>query len=240
MAKLAASDGADGDYFGSSVAIDGTDALVGAYWSDNNGLAESGAAYGFSLDQDGDGLFDYLEAVTGTDPYDLDTDDDGVADNEEDADRDGLVDAGETDPRSADTDGDGLLDGTELGLTASDITADTDPAVFQPDLDPSTTTSPFLADTDLDGFGDGTEDANQNGRVDPGESDPNNSASVPTIKGDLNGDKVLDLIDVVMALQVCCGMTPETEWAPEADVNNDGRIGLAEALYVLQEIAEMR
>jgi hypothetical protein len=80
VAKLAASDGAAGDKFGSSVAIDGHYALVGAYWADANGLSESGAAYGFSLDQDADGLFDYREDDIGTDPYDADSDTDSMPD----------------------------------------------------------------------------------------------------------------------------------------------------------------
>ena len=43
----------------------------------------------------------------------------------------------------------------------------------QPDLDPITTTDPLLADSDGDGRNDGVEDANHNGAIDLGESDPN-------------------------------------------------------------------
>lgn len=50
-------------------------------------------------DTDADGLSDALERRTGTDPRDRDTDEDGVPDGVEDANRDGVVDAGETDPR---------------------------------------------------------------------------------------------------------------------------------------------
>jgi hypothetical protein len=45
-AKLLASDGADSDYFGRSVAIDGNIAIVGAYWDDDKGY-HSGSAYIF-------------------------------------------------------------------------------------------------------------------------------------------------------------------------------------------------
>ncbi len=45
--KLTASDGASGDQFGSSVAIDGDTAIVGAYWDDDNGN-NSGSAYIFT------------------------------------------------------------------------------------------------------------------------------------------------------------------------------------------------
>jgi hypothetical protein len=48
-AKLLASDGADYDYFGTSVALFGNTALVGASWSDHNG-ENSGSAYLFMFD----------------------------------------------------------------------------------------------------------------------------------------------------------------------------------------------
>ena len=46
-AKLTASDGAAGDYFGRAVAIDGDTVLVGAHWDDDNG-SKSGSAYVFT------------------------------------------------------------------------------------------------------------------------------------------------------------------------------------------------
>ncbi|WP_408890221.1 Ig-like domain-containing protein [Myxococcus faecalis] len=123
-------------------------------------------------DTDGDGLPDGIEVkVAGTDPLDDDTDDDGLLDGNEDANHNGLVDDGETDPKKADTDGDGLTDALELGLTEPQGT-DTDPARFTPDADPSTKTDPLNPDTDGGGVRDGIEDANHNGRVDAGETDP--------------------------------------------------------------------
>lgn len=136
-------------------------------------------------DADGDGLGDDIEILAGTDPNDADSDDDGIPDGVEDADHDGVVDSGETDPTNADSDGDGIQDGTESGYTLSDVTADTDLDVFVPDLDDTTTTSAVDADSDADGLFDGEEDANHNGRVDDGESDPDAttlvSASPPEI-----------------------------------------------------------
>jgi len=108
-----------------------------------------------------------------TDPLDPDTDDDGLLDGTEDADQDGVVDASETDPRDKDTDGDALQDGTESGLDSPEALTGTDPSVFVPDLDTSSTTDPLNQDTDGNGLSDGAEDANQNGRVDFGETDPN-------------------------------------------------------------------
>lgn len=124
-------------------------------------------------DTDGDGLPDNLELTGCTDPYDADTDDDGIPDGVEDANQDGVVDADETDPCNLDSDWDGIQDGTELGYTLSDIGPDTDTNVFQPDLDDTTTTDPLDEDSDNDGLLDGEEDANHNGRVDQGETDPN-------------------------------------------------------------------
>lgn len=126
-----------------------------------------------SLDSDSDGLPDYIELQFDTNPNDADTDDDGLLDGEEDANHNGVVDAGETDPRNVDTDGDGLQDGTELGKAQYPTHPDTSLFIFQPDLDPTTTTNPLDPDTDHDGISDGVEDANHNGRVDPGESNPN-------------------------------------------------------------------
>ena len=50
-------------------------------------------------DTDRDGIPDEVELRTNTNPYNADTDGDGVKDGVEDANRDGVVDAGESDPR---------------------------------------------------------------------------------------------------------------------------------------------
>jgi hypothetical protein len=138
------------------------------------------------LDTDGDEIPDSLEETGCTDSSDADTDDDGIPDGVEDADKDGIVDADETDPCNPDTDGDGLQDGTELGYTLDDIGADTDADFFMPDSDPAATTDPLNDDTDNDGLMDGEEDLNLNGRMDTGESDPNDSSSGPTSPSGFN------------------------------------------------------
>ncbi len=149
---------------------------------------ESGSAemqiLGDEGDADGDGIANSVEEASGClDPNDADTDNDGILDGVEDVNHDGIVGANETDPCNIDTDGDGIQDGTELGYTLNDIGPDTDTNVFQPDLDPSTVTDPLNADTDGDGFTDGQEDKNANGRVDPGEKNPNarNTRAMPWI-----------------------------------------------------------
>jgi hypothetical protein len=125
-----------------------------------------------ATDSDGDGIPDYIENGSPClDPNDADTDDDGIMDGEEDVNHNGIVDEGETDPCDEDTDDDYLQDGTEQGVTTGHPT-DTG-GTFIPDADPGSTTDPTDSDTDDDSLLDGEEDADHNGRVDPGESDPN-------------------------------------------------------------------
>jgi uncharacterized repeat protein (TIGR01451 family) len=152
-------------------------------------------------DTDGDGLPDVVEIYIGTNPYDADTDDDGLMDGHglsEDLDNDGFVDPGETDPLDADTDDDGIFDGTERGLTVPE-TADTDTSAgfFVPDADPSTTTDPTDADSDDDGVLDGHEDINGNGAYEPGEgeSDPGDDESQPAPQPVASSAQVLLLGD---------------------------------------------
>jgi hypothetical protein len=114
------------------------------------------------------------DPLTNTDPLDLDSDEDGIADGVEDIDGDGAVGVAETSPTLADSDSDTLPDGLELGLTSG--TLETDGNVFVPDADPLTTTNPVAADTDGGGVDDGVEDQNGDGAVNTWETDPNQAA----------------------------------------------------------------
>ncbi|MDF1562466.1 MAG: thrombospondin type 3 repeat-containing protein [Deltaproteobacteria bacterium] len=129
-------------------------------------------------DTDQDGLPDDVEYAGNTDLLDADTDDDGISDGDEVAGTLGAV----TDPNDFDSDGDGLGDGLEQGV-ASGVPAGTSSsslarpfsgtaAGFQGDVDASTQTDPLVADTDGGGVEDGAEDADGNGQVDAGETDP--------------------------------------------------------------------
>lgn len=116
------------------------------------------------LDADADGLPDSLEAASCTNPFDADSDDDGLGDGIEDANRNGIVDAGETSPCSADSDNDGLSDGLERGVVnpvldpdGAGPSAGTDLAVFTPDTEPSSRTNPLNADSDGDSVADGLD-----------------------------------------------------------------------------------
>ena len=146
-----------------------------------------------SGDSDRDGLTDFQELRESfTDPLDQDTDDDGVRDGREgrtsrnsddedplgDVDDDQIINA--LDP---DSDNDGISDGTELGIDQPLLGGGTAPFTYEgtneaagnfvADADDQTTTNPVDADSDDDSFLDGEEDTNANGRVDSGESDPN-------------------------------------------------------------------
>lgn len=115
------------------------------------------AAYevsGGDIDSDGDGLLDSVEAEIGTDPYNPDTDQDGLSDGQEvnqyrtdplkdDSDWDGLKDGPEvltykTDPLDRDTDKGGVADGHEV------IEDNTNP------LDPSDDLQLFTLDIEFD------------------------------------------------------------------------------------------
>ena len=135
--------------------------------------------YVIPIDSDGDCLSDEIEGLLGTNPHDLDTDDDGISDGNENSNHNGIVENDETDPTKVDTDGDGIQDGTELGVIEPIIDPDgegpllgTDTALFVPDFDPSSISDPLNPDTDGDGVNDGEEDINHNGRFDLGETDP--------------------------------------------------------------------
>jgi hypothetical protein len=158
-------------------------------------------------DADGDGLAYEVESNACTDPYDADSDDDGISDGDEDVNQNGLVDSGETDPCLLDTDGDGIQDGTETAVVTPVADPDgggpllgTDSLVFIPDEDSLTTTDPLNNDTDLDGLLDGEEDIDSNGRVDNGETDPNFNESIPTLS--TTGMLIAGLLILIAALSV--------------------------------------
>jgi uncharacterized repeat protein (TIGR01451 family) len=149
-----------------------------SYPTDGNGASPGAQPTTFvvnpALDSDGDGLTDVQEIAAKTDPYDADSDDDGVLDGAEpawngDSDGDGKINA-----LDIDSDDDGLLDGTELGTDCMDAATDIQKGQCTPDADlGATTTSPIDADSDHGGVSDGIEDTNQNGMVDALERDPN-------------------------------------------------------------------
>ena len=188
------------DYTGSDTNNDGIGDTP--YQIDNNSVDRYPLIWNPSLyslaaqDFDGDGVANLAEktvpytywvespdntyVVYGTDPYDPDTDGDGLADGEEqllmtnplsnDTDNDGLLDGFElgyqlksghwlTDPHKYDTDGDGLGDGAEVMVYGTNPTTnDTDGDGLNDSYEIlSLGTDPLNNDTDGDGMPDGWE-----------------------------------------------------------------------------------
>jgi hypothetical protein len=112
----------------------GRDTRLPGGTSDGLGIPYSGTSPGWMID---------VNTATRTDPLDFDTDNDGIPDGSEDADRDGTRDGNETSPFDADSDDDGIADGEEdLDQDRSLDMNETDPLVY---------------DTDGDGLNDGLE-----------------------------------------------------------------------------------
>jgi len=207
--------------------------------SDNDGVSDGDELLmgtdPLNPDSDGDGLSDGQERDAGTDPLDRDSDDDGLLDGDEplwdvDSDGDGLINA-----LDADSDDDGLLDGTESGLTEADLDPDTDlsKGKFTGDADPSTTTDMLKSDTDDSGIPDGAEDLNKNGRLDPGELDPN------VIDDDSDGDGIFDADELEQGLDPTAsdsdgdGLSDDLEFEfgtdpTDADSDDDGVVDAQE------------
>ena len=197
----------------------------GAEDSNHNGKVDAGetdpnnpADDNTVVDMDGDGLSDREETAIGSDPMDADSDDDGLLDGQEanpsaDTDGDGLKNI--LDP---DSDNDGLFDGTEAGKDCSNAATAAAAKRCVPDADAGATkTSPVKKDTDNGGKADGAEDANLNGRIDAGETDPNNPADDNTVV-DTDNDGLSDKEEVVL------GSDPN-----DADTDDDGLLDGLEA-----------
>lgn len=60
------------------------------------------------------------------------------------------------------------------------------------------------------------------------------------VKGDIDDNKTVNLADAILILKVLTGITPSQTINKAADVNGDGKIGLAECMYVLQIVAGLR
>jgi len=116
----------------------------------------------FDADTDGDGLEDGFEIRTkGINATAVDTDDDGTPDPEEDLDGDGLNNSREaalgTGPRTPDSDFDGLNDSAEVDLGTDPLAADSDDDGLRDGEETGLPTDPLDPDTDDDGVLDGNE-----------------------------------------------------------------------------------
>jgi hypothetical protein len=160
-------------------------------------------------DEDGDRLSGPDELAAGTNPQDADSDDDGMLDGSDgvaDSDLDGAIDA-----LDCDADDDGLPDGLEVGVFLRPAATDPAAGCFRPDLWPSTRTDPDRADTDRGGVADGVEDTDRDGKVDPGELDPNDPADDATACSPVVPPEVRD-VRVTRE-----GSAARLRWAPVPD-----------------------
>lgn len=199
-------------------------------------IAGRGSDDALAADGDKDGLGDALEKFLGSDPNDADSDDDGVIDGAEpnpsdDTDGDGLRNV-----LDADSDNDGLYDGTELGLSCANPATNAARNRCRADEDPTTKTSPLLRDTDRGGASDGSEDANLNGRVDPGEQDPtvgHGDDDEDVI--DTDGDGLGDAVEATLgsnpndADSDDDGLSDGKEADPAIDTDGDGKKNILDA-----------
>jgi len=75
-----------------------------------------------------------------------------------------------------------------------------------------------------------------NGKI--SNDDINVFISNVVMSGDIDDDKMLNLKDIIYALQVCSGFYLENIVPKEADTNNDGAIGLLDIIYIFKELSD--
>lgn len=120
------------------------------------------------------------------------------------------------------------LAGATRTSTVGCVGRDSDRDGICDDIEHRTGTAPLHSDTDRDGVPDGVEDANQDGRVDPGESDPRVPGLFPGTYPHIPEPMVFDLVrglgarkgevEVNALLLTRFGRGPvEFAWAPEVE-----------------------
>jgi len=61
-----------------------------------------------------------------------------------------------------------------------------------------------------------------------------------TMKGDIDGNRSVDMRDTISILKIVAGMNPEILIRKSNEVGTDGKIGIEEAVYTLKVISEMK
>jgi hypothetical protein len=182
-------------------------------------LISSGGA---DEDFDGDGLTDYYEYLSSTDPTDADTDDDGTSDYNEDSDLDGLTNGQEQDsygtrPDLEDTDEDGMADLWEVTYLLNPLVDDADEDA---DEDGLTNGEEFLGADKVGGsggaWGDATSplsgDTDGDRLPDKWEVDNNLSAISALFTNGAGGDPDGDAL--INSAEYYAGTNP---WKPDTD-----------------------
>ena len=59
------------------------------------------------------------------------------------------------------------------------------------------------------------------------------------IPGDIDDNKEINLKDALLACKICSGISVDSTVYKEADINGDGKIGIAEILYILRILAAL-
>ena len=216
---------------GNSFAIVTSTALSGLFTQVNFPVLPAGLAWQYNtlpagielycgIDSDHDGLTDLLENATCTQVNTPDSDVDGLLDGEEDANKNGQREPGETDPCDDDTDNDSIPDGWEAGhgldpLDDSDCEKNYDSDTLSNCEEFTYGTDPNNPDTDGDSMPDGWEvdnsmdpltgddalaDADQDGYCNLREylsgSNPRNELDLPAILADVDTDIDCDGYDL--------------------------------------------
>jgi hypothetical protein len=97
-------------------------------------------------------------------------------------------------------------------------------------------------DLDSDGY---TNLQEYNGSSDPDDGDSIPEGSKFVELGDVSGDNQVDLVDAIIGCQAACGGDVSKVLRPNystsgVDVNGDGKLGIAEVIYVMQKVSESR
>jgi hypothetical protein len=58
------------------------------------------------------------------------------------------------------------------------------------------------------------------------------------LPGDIDHSGAITLVDAIFTLQIITGSTPSMPVFADGDINNDQRLGLAEAMYILNHLAQ--
>lgn len=69
---------------------------------------------------------------------------------------------------------------------------------------------------------------------------PFSASGTPPLKGDVDNSGNITLQDAIMAIQITAGMNTGAPVYTSAEVSGDNKIGIAEAIYILQCISGLR